>query len=419
MWKSDKKRVLMISYFFPPLGGSGVQRAQKFVKYLPQFGWKPYVLTVKPVEYIAYDENLLEEIKFTPIYRTESIDPMRILYLIEKLRKSKKRVYHTTDLKIKKLSREFFPIDSKIGWLPFAFYTGLKLCEEKKIDKIYATLSPYSSAILAYYLNKFTSIPYILDYRDLWQGKPDISYLTSWHKKISENWERKVLSNASKVIINTKLALKKIMSIYPKIEKDKFTVIYNGFDEDDFKIKIASKKSQKIVFTYTGGFYGERTPEYFIKAVENIQDKISEKVEFRFVGNYHSLILKQLQSFPHLIKVIPQVTHKKSIEYLMESDYLLLFIAKEKSEIVIPAKLFEYIATKKPILAMVPKNGEAAMIIKKYNLGKISEPDDVKSIENNLLFMVNRHIDIDLNDELQIFTRRYQTELLAKILDEI
>ncbi len=414
------KKVLFISYFFPPLGGAGVQRAQKFVKYLPQFGWKPYVLTVKPVEYVAYDDTLLKEIAFTPIYRTESLDPMRILHIFEKLRKNKRRIYNSADPKIKKLSRNIFPIDSKIGWLPFAYLKGLSLCKQKIIQVIYATLSPYSSAVLAYLLSRKTGLPYVLDYRDLWQGKPDIEYLTDWHKKISENWERNVLKNASKVIINTKRAMKKIMEIYPEIDKKKFTVIYNGFDEDDFKFeKTMKKNTDKIIFTYTGGFYGERTPKYFIEAVDLIKDKIKDKVKFRFVGNYHKNILKMLNSLPELIEVIPQVTHRKSIKYLSESDYSMLFIAEKKSDIVIPAKLFEYMAIRKPIIAMIPQKGEAADLIKEYGLGFIVPSNDVNKIKDTILQAIEHKIKITENKNLEKFTRRYQTKQLAQILDNI
>ena len=419
MWQlNNKKKVLIISYFFPPLGGSGVQRTAKFVKYLPQFNWKPYVLTVKPVEYIAFDKKLLKEIEFTPVYRTESLDPMRILYFIEKFRKSKNRIYHTADSKIKKISREIFPIDSKIGWLPFAFFTGIKICKEKKINKIYATLSPYSSAILAYLISKVTNIPYILDYRDLWKGKPDISYLTKCHEKISEIWERKVLQHAEKVIINTNMALKKIQKIYPEIPKSKFEVIYNGFDEDDFKLNVSKKKNKKIIFTYTGGFYGERTPKYFLNSLLKIKDFLKGKVEFRFIGNYHTDIMKMFKDFPNLIKVIPQVTHDKSISYLYESDFLMLFIAKKNSEIVIPAKLFEYMAVKKPILAMVPTKGEAAQLIEKYNLGKVCEPDNEEKIKSYIFDFIHNKVKVEMNHDLKIFTRKYQTELLVKILEQ-
>ncbi len=419
LYSNNMKKVLMISYFFPPLGGSGVQRAQKFVKYLPQFNWKPYVLTVKPVEYIAYDKNLYEEIKFTPIYRTESLDPMRILHLIEKVRNRPEKIYHTTKPEIKKLSRNIFPIDSKIGWLPFAIPAGIKLCKNRQIDVIYATLSPYSSSIAAYYISKYTGLPYILDYRDLWQGKPDMEYLTEIHKKISVYWERKVLKYAKKVIINTEYSLQKIKKIYPETDEKKFAVIYNGFDEDDFKMKVSSHKKDKLIFTYTGGFYGERTPKFFVEALLKIKDRLPKNVEFKFVGNYHSEIIKILQKVPEFIKIIPQVTHKESIRYLLESDFLMLFIAKQNSEIVIPAKLFEYIAAKKPILAMLPEKGEAAKIIKDYKLGLLCDTQDVLSISKNILSMIKNKPKITESADLKIFTRKFQTEQLSNIMDSL
>ena len=419
-YSPDAKKVLMISYFFPPLGGAGVQRVQKFVKYLPQFKIKPYVLTVKPVEYIAYDETLLDEIKlFTPIYRSESLDPMRILYFIEKFRKSKKRAYTNTSSSLKNLSRDIFPIDSKIGWLPFAIGKGVKLCKEKNIKVIYATLPPFSASLVAYFVSKITGIPYVLDYRDLWQGKPEITYLTNWHKKVSIYWEKKVLGSAIKVIINTGLSLKKIQSIYPEIEKGKFTVIHNGYDEADFNVDY-KKDESKIIFTYTGGFYGERTPEYFVKALSNIKDKLPDNVEFHFVGNYDYETLQWLQKVPKRIKIIDQVTHLKSIQYLLESDFLMIFIAKRNSEIVIPAKLFEYLATAKPILAMVPTKGEVANIVNNEKVGLVCAPDDINKIEKNILELIkNREQFVIKKDAFGRFSRKNLTLKLSELLNEI
>ncbi|MDY6915421.1 MAG: glycosyltransferase family 4 protein [Candidatus Cloacimonadota bacterium] len=413
------KKVLIISYFFPPLGGPGVQRTQKFVKYLPEFGWQPVVLTVKKIEYVAYDESLLSEISNVPIYRTGSCDPMRLLRIWEKLRgKTKKRVYNKVTEKTKKLWREIFPIDSKIGWLPFAIRKGTKLAKKHDFKAVYATLLPYTSALVGYKIAKKLQLPLILDYRDLWLGKPEINFFSAWHRKFSRKWETKVLQFASKVIINTHRACQRIKQLYPQIDPQKFEVLYNGYDSEDFKNQV-KKEAGKIVFTYTGGFYGERTPKYFLQALEEMQ--IPPNVVFRFVGNYFSDI-KQLFANcnkKEQLQLFPQVNHMQSVQYLQKSDFLMLFIAKRDSEIVIPAKVFEYLAARRPILAMIPPQGEAAEIISKYKAGLICQIDSISEIKNNINELIHGKTDFKLDKEdYRIYSRRYLTEKLACMLED-
>ncbi|MDN5354027.1 MAG: hypothetical protein PWQ09_783 [Candidatus Cloacimonadota bacterium] len=413
------KDLLLISYFFPPLGGPGVQRVQKFAKYLGKFGWRPVVLTVKDIEYVAYDPTLLTEISDIPIYRSGSADPMRILHILEKMRGKRKRLYTEVKEERKKLWRDIFPIDSKIGWLPFAVNKGVALGKIYNFKAVYATLLPYSSALVGYKIAKKLQLPLILDYRDLWLGKPEISFFSEWHKKLAKKWEAKILQFASKVIMNTHRAKDKIKEIYPQIDSQKFQVIYNGYDSQDFEENIQTH-DDKIIFTYTGGFYGERTPEYFLQALETME--IPENVVFRFVGNYFKHIkemFKKSGKKQHL-QIIPQVNHRESVRYLQQSDFLLLFIAKHKSEIVIPAKVFEYLAARRPILAMIPPQGEAAELISQHKAGLICPIDAVSQIQKNIKEMIsgNNNFKLDTQD-YSIYSRKSLTRKLADILEEV
>lgn len=426
------KRILFISYFFPPLGGPGVQRVQKFAKYLPEFGWEPIVISVKNIEYVAYDFSLLAEMPNIQLHRVNSLDLMRMLYFVERVRKYRrknKRIYIQASQKIRKFYREIFPIDSKIGWIPFAIHKGKQIIKNNHIKLVFATIGPYSSAIAGYKLAKRFNLPLIIDYRDLWIGKPDITYFSSWHRKFSIYWERKMLKFARLITVNTEFTKDKILSLYSEIENSKFKVIYNGWDREDFSQKY-SKENDKIIFTYTGGFYGERTPYYFLKVLEKMLDKnlLPLNIEFRFVGNYFKDIMQMLENkrLRSILAVIPQVTHKKSVKYLIQSDFLMLFIAKKDSEIILPAKIFEYLAARKPILAMIPRNGEAAKTIRENNAGFISEIDEENLIMENILKLLNlyesgllnTHFRLDSKDYLK-YERRNLTYELSKNLDNI
>ncbi|MBN2018283.1 MAG: glycosyltransferase family 4 protein [Candidatus Cloacimonetes bacterium] len=423
------KNVLFISYFFPPLGGPGVQRSVKFCKYLPEFGWHPIILTVKDIAYIARDDSLTTEVKNVDLDRTDSLDMMRLLYLFEKLKDTNQEqgIYTKTSQHRKQFFRDIFPIDSKIGWIPFAYREGKKICKTQNIDVIYSTVGPFSSAILGYRLSKKFGIPFVVDYRDLFVGKPDESYLTSWHERYAYKWEKKILSRASAVIMNTERAKKRICELYPLINDTKFSVLYNGFDAEDYSQNFATSKN-KIIFTYTGGFYGERSPAFLIKALEELKESriLPENVLFRFFGNISDSIREEFEhsKIKDHIQLTSQVSHKDSIKELLESDFLLLFIAKYKGELVIPAKLFEYLAARKPILAIIPSQGEAAHIINRNNAGIVCESDDIEKIKEAVVELVReRELGIITSrfplaaNDYSVFERRTLTGKLAETLN--
>jgi glycosyltransferase involved in cell wall biosynthesis len=323
--------------------------------------------------------------------------------------------------------RDIFPIDPKIGWLPFAVKKGIEICRTKKMHAIFATILPYTSALAAYHIAMRSNIPFIVDYRDLWQGKPDISHFSQWHDQFSTKWEQKILTFSAKAIINTQRAKETIQKLYPMIPAERFSVLYNGFDRHDFEQEVLNKDTNTLLFTYTGGFYGERTPAFFMQAIKELNEtgELPLNVRFRFVGNYVQSIIDILSvsELKDFIELIPQVTHQKSVEFLLKSDFLLLFVAKRKSEIVIPAKFFEYLAAQKPILGMVPIQGEAAELIRNLHAGFVMEIDDIPQIKSHILRlcrMSKEEMRADLScsyHKIKQFERKEQTKRLAEILN--
>ena len=419
--------VLVISYFFPPLSGPGVQRAYNFVKNLKKSGWNPIVLTVKDIEYVSHDESLLSDLAEIPVYRTETLDPMRVLKLWQQLSNKGSRLYQETDERVKKLGRDIFPIDSKIGWLPIAMKKARKICRLNNVKVIFATMSPYSSGILAYLLSKATGIPYVLDYRDLWQGKPDMSYFSGWHKKLAINWEKKIISEAAAIIHVTAWSAKRFKEIYPECDPQKVSVIFNGYDADKFHALPKMKGSDgKIRFTFAGHFYGGQSPENFINVLiqMNLESKLNN-AEICFAGNYGSEI-EHLFERADFIKRIPYLSYAEYIDKLIESDVLLLFIASENSDMILTQKLFDYLAVRRPILAIVPENGEAAAIIRKYQAGIICAAGNHTSIKNGLEKMLeiilkneeDKHFVLKTNNYSE-FQRSRQAVQLAELMRSV
>ena len=384
------RKLLLIAYFYPPLGGPGVQRPAKLVKYLEQFDVYTDVITVKDIVFHSTDKKLLKEDKAHKIIRTSSFDLMSILKKISKP-KTNKAVYFNTPEKYKKIIRNVFPIDDKIGWLPFVMKAGKKLFKKNKYDAVMATMGPYTSGIAAYKLAKKNKLPLIIDYRDHWTLNPYITFLSKLHKIHSRKWENKILEFASVITVVSKTMKDDLTTEFGSKLRNKIKVVYNGWDADDFS-DFVIWKNEKLVIKYIGNFYGYRTPKYLIKALELLQSRgqTTDDILIEFTGNYYSETTDYIENskVAHMIKINSQIEHKDAIKSLMNCDALLLFIASHKGKGVLTGKLFEYLRSGKEILAMVPPEGEAAEILRHNKHTLICEMEDVEMIAKNFLKLI-------------------------------
>lgn len=383
-----KRKALIIAYYFPPMGYSGVQRIAKFVKYMVDFGWEPVVLTIQPKSYYAFDFTLLKELeeRNIRIVRTGSNDPTQKIFNQKKIRSEFLRKIFN------RISQTFFLPDNKIFWMKSALKEARKLLKEEKFDIIFAPAPPYTDFRIGAKLKQEFDIPLILDYRDAWFDDGLSFYPTPVHRWIVKKMERKVLHSSNKIIAYTRQIKEHILKHYPFISPDEIAIIPHGYDEEDFNIEFQSTKPiNKLRITYSGAFYEERTPKFFLKAVEKLfyeRPDIENQVEFMFVGNfpkyyYHKIQKGKLKSS---FVFTGYVDHKTNIKHLLDSDVLWLMIRHSKNpHLYATGKLFEYIGTGKPILALVPKNGAAAQILKDYKASFLVEPDDVEGIKNALI----------------------------------
>jgi glycosyltransferase involved in cell wall biosynthesis len=417
-----KRKVLVIAYYFPPMGYSGVQRTAKFVKYLIDFGWEPTVLTIRPKYYYAFDDVLLKEIeeRGIRIIRTGSKDPTQKVINQKKIKSDFIRKI------LNRISQTLFLPDNKIGWMKPALKEARKLLSSETFDIIFATAPPYTDFRIGARLKKEFGIPLILDYRDAWLDDGLSFYPTPFHRWIVKAMERKVLHLSDKIISYTRQIKEHILKNYPFIKPDEITIIPHGFDEEDFKIDLISSRSpNKMRVTYSGAFYDERTPKYFLKAVEKLfteRPDLESQIEFYFVGNFPKKYFRKIQKskYKSNFHFTGYVDHKTNIKYLLDSDVLWLMIRHSKNpHLYATSKLFEYIGTGKPILACVPVNGAAAMILKDYNASLIVEPDNVEGIKDALhkLFDLFKSGQLPSGDKdfIQQFERKKLTQELVKI----
>jgi len=441
---NHNKRILFISYFYPPLGGPGVQRPIKTIKYLSAKGWKIDVLTVKDIQFHSYDYKLLEESKAENIYRTFSYDVMSLYKLLKNLKSrfnktdikktktakdNKDKIYFKTPEAIKMLVRGIFPIDDKIGWLPCAYSKAINLCRQKEYNAIIATMGPYTSGIIALKIHEKLKIPFFIDYRDHWTLNAYPQYSFRFLKKHAEHFERILLNKAYGISVVGSFMKDKLCDFFGKELNDKIEVIYNGYDEDDFsEYDRLSKANTKFVFRYIGNFYGYRNVSYFVKALKFMvkTNQLPDNVIFEFVGNYYVETLDDLnnQELKDFIKISPQVEHKTAVELIHSADVLLLFIPDINSDDVIPGKIFEYLRAKKPILAMIPENGEPAKILKEAGHTYFSTMENIDSIIDNLKHLINAlqmgdDFGNSFSDEkIVTFSRENQSYKLEKFINK-
>ncbi|MGD1046312.1 MAG: glycosyltransferase family 4 protein [Bacteroidota bacterium] len=442
------KNVLIIAYYFPPTGGGGVQRTLKFVKYLPAFGWIPTVLTVKNPDFDDFDASLSDDIPpATRIYRIGYFDPIRWYRthrygphsrfepMGQGIFADKKKPFHRFLLLpikglwnlFRRLLIDFVLIpDDLLFWIPVAVLKGIRVIKENKIDVVYATGPPWSSYVIAYFLGLITNKPYVLDMRDPWILSPYEADSHSIRRKLCCFWERKSFSSARYVINITEDISNSYEKFYSKLSPNKFITITQGFDPDDF-LDIKIDRSDKFIISHIGTMYDIRTPENFLKAIKHLTDtapEVKDNLKIRFIGITGSYTNDPMTRYKlqDIVDVIPYLPHRESIKNMKESSALLLIISKvQRSETQTPTgKLYEYLASRRPILGLVPAQNDAAKLIAKFDAGIITDPDDVQGIEDSVVRMYRSHKNGELRDhtgDISMFSRKELTKELASILD--
>jgi glycosyltransferase involved in cell wall biosynthesis len=410
------KKALLIAYHFPPLGGGGVFRTLKFTKYLPEFGYQPYVLTVKNPMYREKDPTLVKEIPVeAKIHRTFSFEH-RIL-----------RVPRLLKINLK----WFYIPDQNIGWLPFGVSAGAELVKKENIDVIFATSPIWTSLLIGLLVKKKTKKPLLVDFRDPWTDNPFINYPTKLHQRLERKMEKTVLTQADYVTVATDLIKNGLIRKYPFIES-KIETITNGFDPDDFKNLKIHKKTGKFTITYVGSIYGLLTAKPFLTALKALVEEkkgFKEKVEAVFVGNCGKetpQLVKQL-SLEENVRFVGYVPHRKGLEFMVNSHVLLLLITLEgsKGERILTGKLFEYLASRKPILALVPENGLAANVIKSLKAGTVVSPRDVQRVKKAIGNYFDQWVEGTLSaatdnaSNITPYNRKFLTGRLAQIFDKL
>lgn len=419
------KKLLILSYYFPPMGMGGTQRIASFVKYLPSLGWQPTVITVKHVAYHAYDEAALQALAHARIIRTGSLDPLR---LAAKWRPHDQSGATLSGKKnhFRKALNFFFMPDSKILWNPFAARRAQAILRHETFDAILSTGPPHSTHLIARALSQKFGMPWLADFRDTWAGGDFQAKSTRLHTAIDRRLQKRVLRSADAVVAVSQGLARNLAQSVPAA-KNKISVITNGYEPDDFQAEAGAETAcLRVAHIGTTGNFVQ--PAIALRAFRLfVEDAALSPNEARllFVGADLDGGLKKTiaeSGISEFIEVTGYLPHCQAIAELQKADVLLFLASGAPSAGFVPGKTFEYLAARKPVLAMCEQI-EGLHLLQKTGLVRHALPDDLPGAVNAFkAFFVEKQTGKPLapsDFDIRRYTRKSLAKKLAARLDAI
>jgi hypothetical protein len=439
------KKVLIITAYWPPAGGAGVQRWLKFTKYLRNFGWEPVIYTPENSEIPVIDNSLFKDIpENIAVIKQPIWEPYNIYKLITFSRKKRINVGFLSDSKKPRLSEKlsvwirsnFFIPDARCFWIKPSVKFLTWYLSENPVDVIISSGPPHSMHLIALNLIKefkvkslkfkVKSIPkWVADFRDAWTQidfYKDLR-LTSIADKKHHRLELEVLKYADVVVTVGKT----MGDEFETIHKREYKVITNGFDTDDTS-NINIIPDSKFSIAHIGSMPKTRNPHGLWKVLKKLVDNDKEfasKLEIKLVGNIDFAIKESINDnkLDRFVNVINYLPHDEVIKVQKQTQLLLLIINQtENAKTILTGKFFEYLASKRPILCIGPVDGEVARIINETNSGKVIDYNDEKSLWNQILQYFNAFKQNELkadSENINMYSRKELTGKLVEILNNI
>lgn len=424
-----QKRVLIITYYWPPSGGSGVQRWLKFAKYLPEAGWEPVIFTPENPDFDLKDESLLGEVPqhlevlkfpiwepyqlFSKIKGKTQIHPGRLLEQKEKGVLEKIAIWMRANLIVP---------DPRVYWVRPSVKFLTDLVKSGQFQAVITTGPPHSVHLIGRELKRKTGVSWFADFRDPWSQWEflDTLPMSSFVRKKHGKLEQSVLKEADAV-----------MTISPTFQKDleklahrNVKLLTNGFDPSDIPLGFSPTKKErgKLHLVYSGIIDSIRNPIPVLEAMKTEFIEKKESVELTFVGKVSDVVINYVQADDWLksrIHFTGYVAHHEVFGFYAKADALVLILTDTKNaKGNIPGKLFEYLATGIPVLALGDPNGDSAQILKDSGAGEVIAHVDLDGIRDRLRVLMNSDsIELNLSDLVK-YSRRSLSIQLGKILDE-
>ena len=427
------KPILIITYYWPPGSSPGVQRWLKFVKYLPELGWQPIILTVRNGSFPAEDPSLLEEVPAEVItYRARSWEPFAI-YNWLRGKKGKQVEVGMGNIKGKSgwlarlanyIRANYFIPDARKGWNWFAAPKMKEIIQKHGIELVVTTGPPQSTHLLGLTLkSSMPGLSWMADFRDPWTSVYYNQLLnrTARANKKDQALESRVLRTADRVSVISEGMRREFEDRAKKID-----VIYNGYDPEDMPEQ-ATAPAEKFILSYIGNFKHSQNIESFWKVLARLvsDHPRGDDLRFRITGNVTPVVKQaiQLHGLSRHVEVQAFVPHREATRLMVESHVLYLPIPDiGNNRSIITGKIFEYLASRTPILAVGPVNGDAARLLASCD----REPMMDYQEEAQIYDMLKQHLDHWVNsggqkaevtsDAHLSLTRRSQAEKLSDTL---
>ena len=422
------KKILFISYFFPPVGGIAAIRSMNYAKYLPSNDIEPIVLTVKP-HFTRYpkDYTLLRDLKNTHVHRVGYFNFNWIFKVLWGLKLSKL---------VRWIQQNILVPDTETLWLPKAKVAISKIMmENPEISLVFLTGGPFSLLRLSTYIYQKYRLPYIVEFRDEWTNNPERINLSYPHRSLQREliWESEILLHSSGVVYLTKYMKANFEKRFPFLQSRPSKIIPNGFDDSDFCSTSSYIPQTQMHLVYCGSFYDRRQPDPLWAAICNLVDNQlidPSDISIDIYGNNTPRFVlgdyTERRLITEMVHLYPFITHKQSIDKMLGADVLLLYITGGvNTDSILTGKIFDYIRSGKPILAIVPDHGLAAEIVLKSKLGFVADPDKPDAIKTQLLELYKLWQAGDIctivpnHEYIKQFNRQNLSQDLANLIHEV
>ena len=425
------KRVLIITYYWPPSGGSGVQRWLKMSKYLPENGWQPVIYTADGAEYPVEDLSLIKDVApEAEIIRRPIIEPYSFYKKFLGIKKDekikagfinegKKKSAWKENLSIWLRGNLFIP-DARCWWVRPSVRFLKKYLQENPVDAIISTGPPHSMHLIAKELHKKFNIPWVADFRDPWT---DIDFfselkLTKRSLKKHHRLQYQVLTEANKVVT---VGWDWAKGLESHGAKD-VAVITNGYDFNIEELKTKSDLSESFTMSHVGIIGAARNATKFWAALgelikdNNIPD-FSNLLKIRLIGQVDNSVLLSIKenNLENHVEIIPYIPHEKVIIEQSSSQVLLLFVNNSpNAKGILTGKIFEYMASGRPIMAIGPKDGDTAIILDETKSGFIVDFEDKDGMKKMILDLFEKYKENQLITKENESVKKYSRRALAK-----
>ncbi|MFH6943021.1 glycosyltransferase family 4 protein [Flavobacterium sp. FlaQc-50] len=427
----EQKKLLIITYYFPPAGGPGVQRWLKFVKYLPDFNVQPIVYVPENPTYPIVDEALVNEVSDQVIVlKNKIMEPYQLAALFSKNKTKKissgifpqKKKQTFLDKLFLWVRGNLFIPDARVLWVKPSVSYLEKYIKENNIDTIVTSGPPHSLHLIGLELKEKLNVKWFADFRDPWTtiGYHKALRLSAYAAKKHKKLEHKVLNSADTIIVTSKTTKTEFQAITSK----PISVITNGYDIENVEKQTLDTK---FTLAHIGSFLSDRNPRFLWESLIELLQEVPDfktHLEIKLIGAVSQEVLDAIKEFnlEGYLNLLGYVSHHEAIVHQKKSQVLLLIeINSEDTRSIIPGKLFEYMVSNRPIIAIGPQGSDFADIIKETNTGVFFDYSEKAKLKSVILDFYNQYLEGKLQANgvgLQQYSRKNLTKQLAQLISE-